>query len=125
MRIFKNRWFARWAKKNKITDEVLKQAAADIASGIVEANIGNFLYKKRLARKGEGKRGGYRIIVGYKKPDSERIIFLYAFEKSHKSNITPKEKLFLSVAAEAVILATDKKLKELLKEKIIEEVCYE
>ncbi len=65
------------------------------------------------------------MIVGYKKPSSERIIFLYGFEKSSKENISKDEKTLLSSAAKTIIDATDKKIKDFLNDRIIEEVHNE
>ena len=59
--------------------------------GEVEADLDGYLFKKRLARQGSGKRGGYRTLIGYQRPNAERIIFLYAFAKNAKANISAKE----------------------------------
>ena len=91
VKVFKNKWFHRWARREDIADSVLLKAAEEILIGKVEADLGGGLFKKRLARTGSGKRGGYRTIVGYIRPNSERIIFLYAFAKSEKANISGKE----------------------------------
>lgn len=63
MRLFKNKWFARWARVEDISDSVLLQAAAEIVAGQVEADLGGYLFKKRLAREGSGKRGSYRVLL--------------------------------------------------------------
>lgn len=114
MRIFKNKWFNRWARGEGISDAVLLNAAVEIATGKVEADIGGCLFKKRLPRTGEGKRGGYRVVVGYKKHNTERIIFLYAFAKNEKANMSAKEEAVLSLTAETFISAADKQVQELL-----------
>jgi hypothetical protein len=75
MRVFKNKWFNRWARGEDIQDAALYNAAVEIVAGRYDADLGGCLFKKRLARTGGGKRGGYRTIVGYKKPNSERINF--------------------------------------------------
>ena len=103
---------------------VLFNAAADIITGKVEANLGGCLFKKRIARAGSGKREGYRIIVGYKKPNADRMIFLYAFAKSEKANISLREESALSLVAEAFISATDKQVNELIASGSIWEVQY-
>lgn len=95
MRVFKNKWFHRWAHREGITDFVLLRAADEILDGKVEADLGGGLFKKRLARAGEGKRGGYRTIVGYKRPKSDRIVFLYAFAKNSRGNISGQEEAAL------------------------------
>lgn len=122
MRVFKNKWFNRWAHGEDISDVVLLNAAAEIAAGKVEADLGGCLFKKRIARTGGGKRGGYRTIVGYKRPNSERIIFLYAFAKSQRANISGKEEAALSLVAEAFVSATDSQVKQLLAKGSIWEV---
>jgi len=122
MRVFKNKWFARWARTEDLPDSALLKAAAEIIAGQVEADLGGCLFKKRLAREGGGKRSGYRILIGYKKPNSDRIVFLYAFAKNVRANISDKEKEALSLVAEAFISATDAQVDLLLKEGSILEV---
>jgi hypothetical protein len=114
MRVFKNKWFNHWARKEDISDSVLLDAAEEIAAEKVEANLGGCLFKKRLSRTGSGKRGGYRVVVGYKKPNTERIIFLYAFAKSDKANISTKEEAALSLVAEAFVSTGEQQLQGLL-----------
>ena len=91
----------------------------------VEADLGGGLFKKRLARPGSGKSGAYRIIVGYKNPNSERVIFLYAFAKNKKANLSTNEEAVLSAVAESFIKATDAQVHELLKKGSVLEVEYE
>ena len=114
MRVFKNKWFNRWARGEGVSDAVLLNAAAEIAMGKVEADLGACLFKKRLPRTGGGKSGGYRVIVGYRKQNTERIIFLYAFAKSDKVNMSTKEEAALSLTAESFISTADKQVQELL-----------
>ena len=56
MMIFKNRWFSRWAQDESVTDAALCKAAAEIIAGQIDADLGGYLFKKRLARAGGGKR---------------------------------------------------------------------
>ena len=92
MRVFKNKWFNHWASKEGISDAVLHNAAEEVASGKIDADIGGCLFKKRLPRAGAGKRGGYRVVVGYKRPNTERIVFLYAFAKNDKPTYQRRKK---------------------------------
>ena len=121
-KVFKNKWFNRWARGEGITDATLQKAAAEIIAGLVEANLGGSLFKKRLARTGAGKSGGYRTIVGYRQANSNRLIFLYAFAKSAKANITAKEEAALSLAAEGFLAATEEQVADLLADGAIWEV---
>lgn len=122
MRVFKNKWFTRWVNRENISDAVLLNAGAEVAAGKVEADLGGGLFKKRLARTGGGRRGGYRVIVGYRRPNTERIIFLYAFAKNEKANITAKEEAALSLVAESFVTTTDRQVQELLSAGSIWEV---
>ncbi len=124
MRVFKNKWFARWAHAEGIADSILLQAAVEIVAGQVEDDLGGYLFKKRLAREGSGKRGSYRTLIGYQRPNAERIIFLYAFAKNAKADISDKEKEALILVAEAFISATDAQLASLLKKGSIAEVQH-
>jgi hypothetical protein len=60
--------------------------------------------------------------VGYKRPGDERIIFLYAFAKSEKANMSAKEEAALSLVAESFVSATDRQVQELLTIGSIREV---
>ena len=100
------------------------QAAAKIVAGQVDTDLGGGLFKKRLAREGSGKRSGYRVLIGYKKPNTDRIVFLYAFAKNARANISDKEVEALSSVAEAFVSATDAQVSLLLKEGSLVEVQH-
>lgn len=125
MRVFKNKWFNHWARKESISDAVLFAAAEEVTAGKVEADLGGYLFKKRLPRVGAGKQGGYRVIVGYKKPNTERLIFLYAFAKSDKANISTEEEAAFSLVAESFVSTGDKQIQELLAVGSIWEIHHE
>jgi hypothetical protein len=114
MRVFKYKWFHRWAKDEQVSDAVLMAAARGIVEGQFDADLGGYLYKKRIARHGSGKSSGYRAIVGYKRPDDSRVVFLYAFPKNSKANISTKEKAALQLTAKGFVNATEKQLEELM-----------
>ena len=86
MRIFKSKWFAKFAHKNGLSDTALRAAALEIEAGNFDADLGGYVYKQRIARDGQGKRGGYRTIVLFKR--GERAFFVYGFAKSELANIT-------------------------------------
>jgi len=77
MRIFKNKMFFKWIKSEGLKDSILIKAAKEINQGLIDANLGNGLVKKRIARKGQGKREGFRTIVVFQK--EHRTIFIYGF----------------------------------------------
>ena len=89
MRLFKYTRFSRFAEKEGITDTELKEILIRLESGQVDADLGGGVYKIRQARSGEGKSGGYRIILYFK--SGYRTFFVYGFAKSGLDNISRKE----------------------------------
>lgn len=67
MRIFKNAWFQRFARKERLTDEVLIDAVRQAEKGLIDADLGGGVIKQRVARKGRGKSGGYRTIILFRR----------------------------------------------------------
>lgn len=116
MRIFKNKWFQRWARKEGVSDAALCEAAREVVAGVVDADLGGGLFKKRLARAGGGKSGGYRLLLGYRKPNVARIVFVFAFAKSERANITKSEEAPLRMVAELFFSASDEEIKNLLED---------
>ena len=89
MAIYTTRWFDRWAKKNGVDASMLCTAVQEMAAGLIDADLGGGLVKKRMARPGQGKSGGFRTLVATNKGD--RWIFVYGFPKSARSNIDRDE----------------------------------
>jgi hypothetical protein len=89
VRVFKNTWFTRFANKEGITDTELKETVNQLEAGQEDADLGGGVYKVRVARSGEGKSGGYRVIVFFK--SEERTFYVYGFAKADRSNIDQKE----------------------------------
>lgn len=89
MAIYKTRWFDRWAKKQGLRSDALCEAVREMDAGLFEADLGGGLLKKRIARPGEGKRGGFRTLVATNKRG--RWIFVFGFPKNERSNIDKDE----------------------------------
>jgi hypothetical protein len=99
MRIFKTKPFGRFARSEGISDDALREAVARVEAGRIDADLGGGVIKQRIARPGEGKSGGFRTIVLFRR--NERAFFVYGFAKSDRDNIAPDElKAFRRLAAE-------------------------
>jgi hypothetical protein len=98
MQVFKTRWFARFARHEKITGASLREAIARAQRGLIDADLGGGLIKQRVARQGQGRSGGYRVIVAYRALG--RAVFLFGFAKNERENISPDELVFLRELAE-------------------------
>ena len=123
MRIFKNAWFCRFARREKIKDAVLIEAIARAERGLIDAELGGGVIKQRLARPGQGRSGGYRSIIIFQK--GQRAFFVYGFAKSDRENIEPDETAAFKKSAKAFFALSDKQIEILIKDKELSEVDYE
>jgi hypothetical protein len=101
MAIYKTRWFARWARREGLSDKDLRGAVDEMAKGLFEADLGGDLLKKRIARPGQGKRGGFRALVATNR--RSRWIFVYGFAKNARSNIDLDEAAALKKLAATLL----------------------
>ena len=114
MRIFKNTRFTRFAGKEGISDHDLKEAVNQLEAGQADANLGGNVYKVRVARSGEGKSGGYRVIVLFRIGD--KIFYVYDFAKSKRANIREKELKAYKEAAKEYLSLTVEQLEKRIKQ---------
>jgi len=120
MRIFKNKWFAKFAKKEGISNEKLIHAVRDIDAGNIDVNYGSGVIKQRIGRLKEGKSGGYRTIIIFRKGD--RAFFVYGFAKSDIENIDAADVRGFKKLAKILLSFAPKQLDELLENGEIEEI---
>lgn len=69
VRIFKNKRFVRFARKERISDRSLCEAVQKAEKGLVDADLGGGVIKQRIARPGEGESSGFRSIVLFRNGD--------------------------------------------------------
>ena len=113
-RILKTRTFCRWLRKTLLTDTVLLKAIDEMERGLVDADLGGNVYKKRVALPGRGKSGSTRTLIATNRQD--RWFFMFGFEKNDKENITQAElaylqevaQIFLGYSSDELQLAIDK-----------------
>lgn len=108
MAIYKTRWFDRWASKQGLTTPSLCAAVREINDGLYDADLGGGLFKKRIARPGQGKRGGFRTLVATNK--GNRWFFVFGFPKSERSNIDKDEEEALKKLAAHLLSLTAQEL---------------
>ena len=99
--ILKTGSFTRWQAKARIADESLRRAVAEMQRGLIDADLGGGLVKKRVARAGSGKSAGYRTLLATNKQD--RWIFVYGFAKNVRDNIAPQELRALRFLAKTLL----------------------
>jgi hypothetical protein len=106
--IFKTRHFSRWSRKTSLSDEMLHRAVTEMAQGLIDADLGGSLFKKRIALPGRGKSGSVRTLLASNRGD--RWIFIVGFEKNERANISDKELDALKMVAKDLLMLTREQL---------------
>jgi len=101
MAVYQTRWFDRWARKEGLTTRSLCAAIREMTAGLYDADLGGGLLKKRIARPGQGKRGGFRTLVATNK--ETRWVFVFGFSKNDRSTIDKDEETALKKLAAHVL----------------------
>lgn len=113
MRIFKTKWFDRFARKERIEPEAIRDAVARAELGQIDADLGGGVVKQRVARRGQGRSGGYRTLVLFRM--GERAVFAYGFAKSDRDNIRADELTALRELAAELLEYDEEELAQALE----------
>ncbi len=119
MRIFKTKWVHRWATKEGLMDATFRTAVDEMLQGLVGADLGGYVFKKRVALPGRGKSGSARTLLAFKQ--GHHVFFVYGFAKSARANISQTELKALRRLAEELLSYGDTRIdKALLAKELIE-----
>lgn len=120
MQVFKTKWFTRYVRRERIADRDLREAVTRAGRGLIDADLGSGVIKQRVARAGQGRSGGYRMLVAYR--SGHRAIFLYGFAKRERENIGEDELLTLREIGEVWLAADAGRIARAIQEGILQEV---
>ena len=118
--VFKTKWLVRFARRERLDDASLRDAIDRAERGIVDADLGGGLIKQRVARAGQGRSGGYRMLLAYR--SGERAVFLYGFAKNERENIEDAELLTLREIGAAWLAADAKGIAKAVSEDTLQKV---
>jgi len=121
--MFKTLTFARWSRKAQVSDKALLKAIAEMAAGLIDADLGGSVYKKRVPLPGRGKSGGARILVATRHVN--RWFLLYGFGKNEQANIDDRELAALQKLGSALLSMTSLQLEHAVAEKEVVEITDE
>ncbi len=124
MRIFKTKWLARYVRRERIADHSLSEAIERAGRGTIDADLGGGIIKQRVARSGQGRSGGYRMLIAYR-AGTRAVFLLYAFAKNERENIDPGELLTLREIGAGWLAADAWRIAQVLKDGILQEVTYD
>lgn len=123
MRIYKNKSFTKFARKERILDETLHEVIRNVEAGNIDADYGGGLIKQRISRQNEGKSGGYRSIILHRKND--KAFFVYGFAKNDRENIGDSEARAFKELARITFSLLDEQIEKMVQEGIYTEVEYD
>ncbi len=121
--VMKTRHFNRWAKKAGLLDKALLSAVAEMIEGLIDADLGGGVFKKRIALPGQGKSGGTRTLLASNRND--RWIFVFGFEKNVRANVTVKELEALKMLADDLLALSPAQINEAFESGALLEVLDE
>ena len=138
-RVMKTRHFCRWMRKTELSDAVLCQAVAEMEAGLVDADLGGGVVKKRVALPGRGKSGSVRTLLATNKADRWFFVFgmlcgaaaghagwffVFGFEKNERENITGHELEGLQKLASSLLHLSPEALESRLADGSLTEICH-
>ena len=122
MRIYKLKSFTRFQRAERISDAALVAAVRRAVDGLIEADLHGGLIKQRVAREGQGKSGGYRTLIAFRR--GERAVFLFGFAKNMRSNIDADELEDLRSRGQGFLALAADRLARLVEDGDLTEVTY-
>ena len=120
-RVFKTRYFIRWMRKTELTDQALCLAVTEMENGLIDADLGGGVVKKRVPLPGRGKSGSTRTLVATNK--SSRWFFVFGFEKNVQANVNAKELEALQDIARDLLKLTPTQLDAQVEHEAFQEIC--
>lgn len=120
MRVFRNGWFRKFARKQRISEAALCEAVARIQAGLVDADLGGGLLKQRVAREGGGRSGGYRTLLAFRV--ETRAVFVFGFAKSDQDNVSEDDERELKKLAKLVLGFDEDEMDRLVAAGMFDEV---
>jgi len=120
-KVFKTRHFSRWMRKTELTDQTLCAAVVEMEAGLVDADLGGGVVKKRVALPGRGKRGSTRTLLATNQRD--RWFFLFGFEKNDRATVSEREVEALQALAHDLLRLDARQLNAHVANHALDEIC--
>jgi hypothetical protein len=122
-RVFMTRQFSRWMRKTELTESALCLAVTEMSNGLIDADMGGGVLKKRVAMPGRGKSGSARTLLATNR--ASRWFFVFGFEKNERANVTGKEVEALQQLATDLLRLSPSQLDEHVGSDALKEICHD
>ena len=91
-------------------------------SGLVDADLGGAILKKRVAIPGRGKSGGVRVLLATNR--EETWFFVFGFEKNDRANVNAAELDALQSLADDLLALSSQQLDAHVSSGALQEICH-
>lgn len=122
-RVFKTRHFSRWMRKSELTQEALCRAISEMEKGLIDAELGGGVVKKRVPLPGRGKSGSTRTLLATNK--DSLWFFVFGFEKNERDNISLRELAALKAIAADLLKLSSAELDSQVDCEALQEICHD
>lgn len=109
-------------QKIGLSDELLLNAVDEMERGLIDADLGGGVVKKRIALPNRGKSGSTRTLIATNKND--RWFFMFGFEKNQRDNIDQTDLKSLKEAAKTMLNLSEVQLNLVLKTQELTEIYH-
>jgi hypothetical protein len=120
-RVFVTRHFRRWMSKAGLIEATLCEAVVEMRRGLIDADLGGHVVKKRLPLPGRGKRGGARTLVATDK--RETWIFVYGFTKNQRDDVPGEDLAAWQALAADLLRGSAADLESKAAAGVLAEIC--
>lgn len=110
-------------RKTGLADTALCAAVDEMVRGLVDADLGGGVVKKRVPLPGRGKSGSTRTLVATNK--GSRWFFLFGFEKNERGNVSGKELEALQAIADDLLKLSSRDLDAQVGSGALQEICHD
>ena len=110
-------------RKTALTQEVLCLAIAEMEDGLIDADLGSGVVKKRVPLPGRGKRGGVRTLLATNK--DSLWFFVFGYEKNERADVSPRELEALQALAADLLKLSSVELDRQVDSGALQEICHE
>lgn len=122
-RVFKTKAFHAQMKKSGLTDAALCKAVSEMARGLIDADLGSGVVKKRVALPGAGKSGGARTLIATNRGD--RWFFIFGFKKNERDNVSPHELEHVRFVAGTLLALSFAEIQRVIEIGELTEICHD
>jgi hypothetical protein len=114
------KWFKKWSKKNRLSNQNLLDAIDNLEAGLSTGDLGGHLFKVRIKREHSGKSSGFRTIIVFN-PD-DRAIFLFGFGKNEKDNLDKNELLYFKKLGKDLLALDVQQIEQAISKNVLSEL---